>query len=230
MNNYTQQEPVPRSFARRNPFANVTILQQTFRDTTEIMVSIQIVPNRLYQHHLKCRRPCSPHITFLSVRLGPETRRMEFGSLAQCVFLRWYLPLSHTKRHVWRDFGDAARLRHALNYVHVTWWMCDFFLSAIIHTRRTPRLHIEGTMTSKIYRMIYSCKVFNLFYYTISKDFVLLVDTSSIHRVGIINRYITHIQGHNYKVELSSDMNPIEHASDMVKRLIRQHIPSPTTL
>ena len=114
-----------RISARRNPESNATMLNNAFRVATGRIHSTQTVRNRLHDAQLHSRRPWrGPRLTpkhhaawYRWVQKHAEWTRQNWHQVLFTDECRMCLQPDNRRRRVWRQSGQAERLRHTFQQV-----------------------------------------------------------------------------------------------------------------
>ena len=109
-----------RTSARRNPEGKSTMLNNAFCAATGRLVSTQTVRNRLHEAQLLSRRPWrGPHLTprhhaarYRWAQQHAEWTRQNWHQVLFTDECRICLQPDNRQRRVWRQSGQAQRLRH----------------------------------------------------------------------------------------------------------------------
>ena len=144
-----------RISARRYPESNATMLNNAFRAATGRRVSTQNVRNRLHDALLHSRRSWrDPYLTprhhaawYRWAQKHTEWTRQNWHRVLftdECCIC---LQPDNRRRHVWRQSGQAERLRHTVQRVQQGGGTLIFW-GGIMWGRRTPLLVTEGAETA----------------------------------------------------------------------------------
>ena len=215
--------------ARRHRFNNATTLRRELQNATGVRLSMQTIRNRLQEAGLRSRRP--------AIRI-PLTRhhvqeRLEWARDHVTWALNDWTPILFTdesrfcvdftdrRARVWRMRNEcfaevciAEHDRHGRGSVMV--W-------AGISAQGKTDLHVidNGTLTAERYvNEILDVHV-RPYAGAIGPDFILMDDNARAHRAHITNRYLE--QAAIVRLDWparSPDLNPIEHAWDMLQKAI----------
>ena len=140
--------------ARRNPENKIIMLNNAFRAATGRRVSTQTVQNRLHDEQLHSRRPWrGPHLT-----PRHHAGRYRWLDNAEWTHQNWHQVLftgecrvclqpDNCRRRVWRQSGQAERLRHIVQRVQQGGGFLVFW-GGIMWGRRTPLVVMESTETA----------------------------------------------------------------------------------
>ena len=150
-----------RISAGRNPESNATMLNNAFRADTGRRVSTQIVRNRLHDAQLHSRCPWrGPQLTprhhaawYRWAQKHAEWTRQNWHQILFTDEFRICLQPNNRPRRVWRQSGQAERLRHTVQQVQQGGGSLTFW-GDIMWGRRTPLVVMEGTETAIRYRNV----------------------------------------------------------------------------
>ena len=148
-----------RISARRNHESSATMLNNAFRATIGRHVSTHTVWTMLHDAQLHSRHPWrGPYLTprhhaawYWLAQKHAEWTCQNWHQVLFTDECRIYLQLDNRRRRVWRQFGQAERLRHTVQKVQQVSGS-QMFWGGIIWGRRTPLVVMEGAETAIRYR------------------------------------------------------------------------------
>ena len=148
-----------RISARRNPESNAIMLNNAFRAARECRDSTQTVRNSLYDAQLHSRHPWrGPHLTprhhaawYRWAQKHAEWTRQNWHQVLSTDECHRCLQPDNRQRCVWRQSGQAERLRHAAQQVQQGGGFLMFW-GGIMWDRRTTLVVMEGSETAIRYR------------------------------------------------------------------------------
>lgn len=223
---------------RRNPTMAIPALQRDMRHALGVQVSISTLRRRILATGLRCRRPIRVP------RLQPEhrVRRLQWAQehvalpeeFWNSVFFsdetRICLVQDSHRIRVWRDPTRVAQLAHARPVPPFRGGSAMFW-AGIMSNDRTELIHVEGTMTGDRYLREILHPHVRLWRAAVGNYFVFMDDNARPHRTRAVNDYLETegINRLNWPA-LSPDMNPIEHAWDMLARAVAARRNPPRTV
>lgn len=224
--------------ARRNRFENATELRRSFLEATGTAVSTQTIRNRLHDSQLGARRLWRGPALKARHRAARYAwaREHEMWDL-----VRWHRVLfsdevriclspDNNRQRVWRESGDAARLRYSVGHVQQGGGSVMFW-AGIMNGHRTPLVAVQGAMTALQYRDTILEPIVEPLHQNVGDGFVLQDDNARPHRARLVNEYLQEAGIERLEwPALSPDMNPIEHAWDQLKRAVRRRRNPPRTV
>ena len=224
---------------RRNRRQNATLLQRAFRTATGRTISTQTVRNRLREGGLYARRPmvCVPLTARHRVdrRLWAEEHRgwgrNEWGNVLFSDESRFSVEPDNRRVFIWRECGTRnnpmfVRERSQYHGGGLMVW-------AGISIGGRTELHIirNGSLTALRYRDEILQPLVRLYAGAIGDSFLFMDDNARPHRARLVDEMLEAEGIARMKwPACSPDLNPIEHAWDMLGRRIAARPVPPTTI
>lgn len=224
--------------AKRRRFDSAVTLNRDFARVTNVTVSVQTYRNRLHEANLHARRPA------VRVPLTPRHRvnRLAFARDHQNWRLRQFRHILFTdeskfcldfhdgRRRVWRQRNE--RFKDCCIVEHDQWGSGSVMVWAGISYDGRTDLHVfmNGSVTAQRYRDEILEQYVVPYAGAVGQEFILMDDNATAHRARIVNAFLDE-QGieRMYWPARSPDLNPLEHAWDILQRRIKSRNPQPST-
>lgn len=221
---------------RRNPTISATQLRQQLQDAAGALVSVRTVRNRLYGFGLRARRP------FRGVSLTQRHRRqrqqwarqrrnwdVEWNSVLFSDESRFGLHSDSRRIRVWRN-NRTARHRSYVQEIYPFRGGTVMVWAGIALGRRTRLYVCENNMTGVVYARDIIQNIVAPIRQDVGENFMFLDDNAPPHRTLEVRRALQNLEIEHVMLPAHSpDLNPIEHAWDMLQRALNDHNPPPQT-
>ena len=218
--------------AQRHQFNSATTLRRELQNATGVRFSTQTIRNRLHEAGLRSRRPaiCIP-LTRHHVQ-----ERLEWARDHVTWALNDWTPILFTDEPLTGGLGSGGCEMNVLLVCiaeHDCYGRGSVMVWAGISAQGKTDLHVidKGTLTAERYvNEILDVHV-RPYAGAIGPDFILMDDNARAHRVRITNQYLE--QAAIVRLDWparSPDLNPIEHAWDMLQKAISSRQVQPATV
>ena len=225
--------------AKRNRMSSAVTLNREFRAASGVRISTQTVRNRLHASCLHARKPVvRPPLTarHRNCRLQFARRHSNWGvrRIRPVLFTdesRFCLDFHDGRRRVWRQKNE--RFKNCCVTEHdrfgggsvMVWGDISYDGSTVLYGIR------NGSLTCIRYRDEILAPIVRLYAGAIGDDFILMDDNARPHRARIGNEYLQRetIEGMDWPAK-SPDLNPIEHAWDILQHRISNRQNQPNSL
>lgn len=225
--------------ARRNRFRNATSLRNDFQNATNVRVSTQTIRNRLHSAGLMARRPAIRiPLTRYHIQERLDWARQHVGwtlnEWTTVLFTdesKFCIDFTDRRSRVWR--GRNERFAPVCVAEHDRYGKGSVMVWAGISMHGKTVLHVieNGTLTAVRYCNEILDVYVRPYAGAIGPDFILMDDNARPHRANITNQFLENatIERMDWPAR-SPDMNPIEHAWDMLQKAVSARPVQPTTV
>ena len=225
--------------ARCHRFNNATTLRSELQNATGVCLSTQTIRNRLHEAGLRSRRPAiriplTRHHVQEHLEWAQDHVTWALNDWAPILFTdeaRFCVDFSDRRARVWRMRNE--RFAEVCIAEHDCYGGGSVMVWAGISAQGKTDLHVidVGTLTAE--RYVNEILVVHVRPYAgaIGPDFILMADNASAHRARITNRCLE--QAAIVRLDWparSPDLNPIEHAWDMLQKAISFRQVQPATV
>ena len=225
--------------ARRNRFRNATSLRNVFQNATNVRVSTQTIRNRFHSSGLMARRPAirmtlTPYhiqerLEWVSQHVGWTLN--DWTTLPFADESKFYIDFTDLRARVWRARNE--RFAPVCVAEHDRYGKGSVMKWVGISMQGKTYLHIieNGTLTAVRYVNEILDVYIRPYAGAIGADFILMDDNARPHREHVTNQYLEDATMVRMDWPARSpDMNPIEHAWDMLQKAISARLVQPTTV
>ena len=225
--------------AKRQRFVSAVTLNRQFERTSGVRISDQTLRLRLHAAGLHARRPAiRPRLTAEHRRIRLEFARDHVGWRRQRVRnvlftdeSKFCLDFNDGRRRVWRQKNE--RYRDCCVAEHDRFGGGAVMVWGGICYDGVTDLHVirDGSLTGVRYRDEILHPIVRPFAGAVGENFMLMDDNARPHRARVVEAYLEGegIERMDWPAR-SPDMNPIEHAWDVLQRRISARNPKPDTL
>ena len=215
---------------RRNPILPATQLRRQLQNQLGLPISVRTVRNRLHEFGFTARRafrgvPLTQRHRVQRLQWARERRNWnaEWNSILFTDESRFGLHSDSRRIRVWRS-RDTPRHRSYVQEVYPFRGGTVMVWGGIALGRRTPLYVCENNMTGMLYARDIIRGLVEPISQAIGENFIFLDDNAPPHRTlevqtTLRNLGITHLR----LPARSPDLNPIEHAWDMLQRALDNH-------
>lgn len=225
--------------ARRQRFVTATALQNDFQNATGVRLSTQTIRNRLHTAGMRARRPAiripltRNHIQ-ARLQWARDHARWTLHDWTPVLFTdesRFCVDFTDRRVRVWRSANE--RLAPVCVATHDRHGGGSVMVWAGISMQGRTDLHIvqNGTLTAVRYVNEILDVYVRPYAGAIGPEFILMDDNARPHRARVTDEYLeaAAIERMDWPAR-SPDLNPIEHAWDMLQTAISARPVQPTTV
>ena len=219
--------------------SSVVTLNKEFRAASGVRISTQTVRNRFHASGLHARKPAvRPPLTarHRNCRLQFARRHANWGvrRIRPVLFTdesRFCLDFQDGRRRVWRQKNE--RFKNCCVAEHDRFGGGSVMVWGGISYDGSTDLYVirNGSLTGIRYRDEILAPIIRLYAGAIDDDFILMDDNAKPHLARIANEYLQQetIERMDWPAK-SLDLNPIEHAWDILQRRISNRQNQPNSL
>lgn len=225
--------------ARRHRFQNATSLNNDFQNATGVQISTQTLRNRLHESGLRARRPAirvplTPRHVQERLLFAQNHVRWTINDWTPVLFTdesRFCLDFTDKRQKVWRMPNERF---HTLNVSeHDRYGKGSVMVWAGISMNGKTDLYVieNGTLTADRYCNEILDRFVRPYAGAVGPEFILMDDNARPHRARVTDAYLERetIDRMDWPAR-SPDLNPIEHAWDMLQHAISARAIQPRTL
>lgn len=223
--------------AKRQRFESAVALNRDFENASGVHISAQTLRNRLHDANLRARRPVvRPPLTQRHRRnrlaFAQDHVNWRLRHFRHVLFTdesKFCLDFHDGRRRVWRQRNE--RFSNCCITEHDKFGCGSVVVWAGISFDGRTDLHVfmNGTVNARRYIDEILAPYVIPYAGAIGQEFVLMDDNATAHRARVVNQYLDDqgVERMDWPAR-SPDINPIEHAWDMLQRRIsaRQRKPS----
>lgn len=224
--------------AKRGRFDSAKTLNRDFERASGVRISIQTVRNRLHAANLHARRPAvrpplTPHHRRCRLDFAREHVGITRDRLRSILFTdesKFNLDFHDGRRRVWRQKNE--RFRDCCVAEHDRFGGGSILVWAGISYDGRTDLYVirNGSLTGVRYRDEILNPFVRPYAGAVGPEFLLMDDNARPHRARVVSRFLEEetIQRMDWPAK-SPDINPIEHAWDMLQHRITARNRQPET-